>query len=386
MLVEELQPERDLSYTPLFQVMLVLQNAPTQQSVEWAGVGMRGLELESGTAKYDLTLGLAESERGLAGTLEYNRDLYERESMERLVGHYQQVLSGLVEQVEQRVWEVRLLSEAEAAQVLRQGNERRAEYEVGASLTELFERQVEQRPEATALRWEEQQVSYGELNRRANQLGHYLRRLGVGPEALVALVLERSVEMVVAVLGVLKAGGAYLPVDPAYPEERIRFMLEDAGAGVVLRSGVAGEDESSKARVVRLGEEWQEIARESEANLESGVTAENLAYVIYTSGSTGRPKGVMITHRNVLRLFAASEQHFQFSSEDVWSLFHSYAFDFSVWELWGALLYGGQLVLVKYWESRTPVGISGAGTRSGSDGAEPDAVSVSAVAECGSGS
>ena len=126
MLVEELQPERDLSYTPLFQVMLVLQNAPTQQSVEWAGVGMRGLELESGTAKYDLTLGLAESERGLVGTLEYNRDLYERESMERLVGHYQQVLSGLVEQVEQRVWEVRLLSEAEAAQVLRQGNESRA--------------------------------------------------------------------------------------------------------------------------------------------------------------------------------------------------------------------------------------------------------------------
>src|ERR1051326_341385 len=351
MLVEQLQPERDLSYTPLFQVMLVLQNAP-QQGIEWAGVQMRALELESGTAKYDLTLGLAESERGLVGTLEYNRDLYERESMERLVAHYQQVLSGLVEKVEQRVSDVRLLSEAEEAQVLRQGNERRAEYEVASSLTELFERQVERAPEATALLWEEQQVSYAELNRRANQLAHYLRRLGVGPESLVALVMERSVEMVVAVLGVLKAGGAYLPVDPAYPGERVRFMLEDAGASVVLTSGVEFKD--GNARVVRVDQEWQGIAAEPEANLESVTVADNLAYVIYTSGSTGRPKGMMITHRNVLRLFATSEQHFHFNANDVWSLFHSYAFDFSVWELWGALLYGGKLLLVKYWESRTP--------------------------------
>src|SRR6185295_5586749 len=200
--------------------------------------------------------------------------------------------------------------------------------------------------------WEDSEVSYGELNRRANQLGHYLRRLGVGPESLVALVLERSVEMVVAVLGVLKAGGAYLPVDPAYPPERVRFMLEDAGAKVVLTAGA--ELEGDTARVVRLDQEWEEIAREPETNLENVTTADNLAYVIYTSGSTGRPKGVMITHRNVLRLFASSEQHFHFNSEDVWSLFHSYAFDFSVWELWGALLYGGKLLLVKYWESRTP--------------------------------
>src|SRR5689334_22798818 len=338
MLVEQLQPERDLSYTPLFQVMLVLQNAP-QEQVEWAGVGMRAVELESGTAKYDLTLGLAESERGLVGTLEYNSDLYERESMERLLDHYQQVLSGLVEQIEQRVFAVRLLSEAEEQQVLGQGSARRVEHEVGASLTELFERQVERRPEATAVLWEEQQVSYAELNARANQLAHYLRRQGVGPESLVALVLERSVEMVVAVLGVLKAGGAYLPIDPAYPEERVRFMLEDAGASVVLTSS---------------DEAWQEIATESQENLESVETADNLAYVIYTSGSTGRPKGMMITHRNVLRLFATSEQHFHFNDEDVWTLFHSYAFDFSVWELWGALLYGGKLLVVKYWESRTP--------------------------------
>src|SRR5262245_2616072 len=272
--------------------------------------------------------------------------------MERLVGHYQQVLSGLVAQVEQRVWAVRLLSEAEEAQVLRQENERRTEYEVGASLTDLFERQVERRPEATALLWAEQQVSYAELNARANQLAHYLRRLGVGPESLVALVLERSVEMVVAVLGVLKAGGAYLPVDPAYPQERVRFMLEDAGAAVVLTSG--SEYEGGPARVVRLDQEWPEIAREPETNPESMTAADNLAYVIYTSGSTGRPKGMMITHRNVLRLFATSEQHFHFNEEDVWTLFHSYAFDFSVWELWGALLYGGKLLLVKYWESRTP--------------------------------
>ena len=350
MLVEQLQPERDLSYTPLFQVMLVLQNAP-QAQVEWAGVGMRALELESGTAKYDLTLGLAESERGLVGTLEYNRDLYERESLERLVGHYQQVLSGLIEKAEQRVWEVRLLSEAEEAQVLRQGNEKRAEYE---SLTELFERQAEQRPEATALLWEDRQVSYAELNRRANQLAHYLRRLGVGPEALVALVMERSVEMVVAVLGVLKAGAAYLPIDPAYPGERVRFMLEDAGAAVVLTTRATGaEHESSKAQVVRLADVLQEITTEPEANPESVVKPDNLAYVIYTSGSTGKPKGVYVSNRNLIYSTTARFDYYE-HPVGTFLLLSSFAFDSSVAGIFWTLGQGGALLLPSQGIERDP--------------------------------
>ncbi|HEY6218024.1 MAG TPA: amino acid adenylation domain-containing protein, partial [Pyrinomonadaceae bacterium] len=334
----------------LFDSLVVFDNFPVGENLEKkeGSLEIRDVEV-SGNNHLRLTLTAIPSDE-FWFLINYDKEYFDAASIRRMLGHLATVLDSMC--ANSRVSDVRLLSEAEEAQVLRQGNERRAEYEVASSLTELFERQVERAPEATALLWEEQQVSYAELNARANQLGHYLRRLGVGPESLVALVIERSVEMVVAVLGVLKAGGAYLPVDPAYPGERVRFMLEDAGASVVLTSGVEFKD--GNARVVRLDQEWQGIAAEPETNLESVTVADNLAYVIYTSGSTGRPKGMMITHRNVLRLFATSEQHFHFNADDVWSLFHSYAFDFSVWELWGALLYGGKLLLVKYWESRTP--------------------------------
>ena len=213
---------------------------------------------------------------------------------------------------------------------------------------------MERRAEATALVYEEQSVSYEELNRRANQLAHYLRRRGVGPEQVVGLLLERSVEMVVAILGVLKAGGAYLPLDPAYPAERLQYMLDDSGAELLLtqRELVAPLGEVAAAVVcMEAGAEW---AGESEENPQPEVEAENLAYVIYTSGSTGKPKGVGINHGQVFRLLAATEEQFKFNSEDVWTLFHSYAFDFSVWELWGALCYGGRLVVVPYLVSRAP--------------------------------
>jgi non-ribosomal peptide synthetase component F len=201
----------------------------------------------------------------------------------------------------------------------------------------------------------EEKVSYRELNERANQLSHRLHRLGVGPEVLVGVLLERSVEMVVALLGILKAGGAYLPLDPAYPLDRLSFMMADAGATVLLtQNSLRGTLPQSQATVVRLDTEWDNIAKESTENPAAVLNVSNLAYVIYTSGSTGRPKGVMVTHANVSRLFTATEELFRFDEQDVWTLFHSYAFDFSVWELWGALLYGGRLVVVPYWVSRTP--------------------------------
>ena len=288
----------------LFDSLVVFDNFPVGENLEKkeGSLEIRDVEV-SGNNHLRLTLTAIPSDE-FWFLINYDKEYFDAASIRRMLGHLATVLDSMC--ATPRVSDVRLLSEAEEAQVLRQGNERRAEYEVGASLTELFERQVERAPEATALLWEEQQVSYAELNRRANQLAHYLRRLGVGPESLVALVMERSVEMVVAVLGVLKAGGAYLPVDPAYPGERVRFMLEDAGASVVLTSGVEFKD--GNARVVRLDEEWPKIATESEANLESVTVADNLAYVIYTSGSTGRPKGMMITHRNVLRLFATDRK------------------------------------------------------------------------------
>ncbi|HEV8169581.1 MAG TPA: amino acid adenylation domain-containing protein, partial [Pyrinomonadaceae bacterium] len=210
-------------------------------------------------------------------------------------------------------------------------------------------------PEATAVVFGEQRLSYRELNERANKLARYLQRLGVGPKSLVGICIERSVEMIVGLLGILKAGGAYVPLDTSYPQERIALMLDDARVEVlVTQSNQLNQVPKHKAKVVCLDRDWQEIDRERGDNFDANVSADNAAYVIYTSGSTGQPKGVVVSHQNVLRLFDATKSWFDFSQRDVWTLFHSYAFDFSVWELWGALVHGGRLVIVPYFVSRTP--------------------------------
>jgi amino acid adenylation domain-containing protein len=219
-------------------------------------------------------------------------------------------------------------------------------------LHELFEAHARRAPEKTAVTCEGEGLTYGELNARANGLARRLRELGVGPETPVALCVERSVEMVVAVLGIMKAGGAYVPVDPTYPQERLEFMLKDAVADVVVtQRSLAGRLSSNGISLVFVEEIGATDGLETPA---SGVTPDNLAYVIYTSGSTGQPKGVMVTHRSAHRLFKSTEPWFHFDGEDVWTLFHSITFDFSVWEIWGALAYGGRLVVVPYWKSRSP--------------------------------
>ena len=224
----------------------------------------------------------------------------------------------------------------------------------GKCLHQLFELQAEQYPDAIAVAYEEQQLTYGELNRQANQLAHYLRSLGVGTETLVGICVERSLYTVIGILGILKAGGAYVPLDPSYPQDRIAYSIADSQLGVLLTSERHLSDlPEHEARVVCL-DRWEAIASESDANPDSGVNPDNLAYVIYTSGTTGKPKGVLIEHYNVCRLFSATQHWYNFDSTDVWTMFHSYAFDFSVWELWGALLYGGKLVVVPYLTSRSP--------------------------------
>jgi non-ribosomal peptide synthetase component F len=189
-------------------------------------------------------------------------------------------------------------------------------------------------------------MSYGELETAANRLARHLRALGAGPEARVAVLLPRSADLVVALLAVLKAGGAYVPIDPAYPAERIAFLLADSAPSVLVTEGTLSVNPS--LRTVRLDEERERIAALPGEALEGPDEPESLAYVIYTSGSTGRPKGVEVTHANAARLFAATEELFGFGPGDVWTFFHSAAFDFSVWEIWGALLYGGRLVVVPW--------------------------------------
>ncbi|CCH96823.1 Dimodular nonribosomal peptide synthase (fragment) [Microcystis aeruginosa PCC 9717] len=219
----------------------------------------------------------------------------------------------------------------------------------------MFEEQVERTPNAVAVTYENESLTYRELNNRANQLAHYLRKLGVKADTLVGISLERSLEMMVGLLGILKAGGAYVPLDPDYPQERLSFMLEDSQVKVlVTQAKLVKSIPEHQAQLICLDTEWEKIAQNITSNPESVAKPENLIYIIYTSGSTGKPKGVLVNHSNVVRLFAATDAWYNFNSQDVWSLFHSYAFDFSVWEMWGALLYGGRLVVVPYLVTRSP--------------------------------
>ncbi len=219
----------------------------------------------------------------------------------------------------------------------------------------IFERVAECFPDAVAVTCEHETLTYHELNCRANRLAHYLQRLNVGPEKLVGVCQDRSPDMIISILGILKAGGAYLPLDLAYPPERLAFMLQDADAGVILtQESVAQKLPETKARIVCVDRDCEEIDHEPSDNPVSAAQPDSLAYVIYTSGSTGTPKGVMVTHYNVVRLFQSTQQWFHFDSSDIWTFFHSHAFDFSVWEIWGALLYGGRLIVIPYLISRAP--------------------------------
>jgi amino acid adenylation domain-containing protein len=312
------------------------------------------LKHDTETVKFDLVLYMTYSGSELTGSFAYNTDLFDAETIKRMVGHFQTLLQGIVADPDRRLSSLPFLTEAEE-RLRVERNETKVEYPQDKCLHELFEAQAVRTPNDIAVVFEKQHLTYAELNARANQLAHYLRGLGVGPETLVGICMERSMNMVIGLLGILKAGGAYVPLEPTYPKERLSFMLQDTKTPVLLtQKGLVESMPCHQAKVVCLDTDWNQIAQESTQNPVSGATAGNLAYVIYTSGSTGTPKGVLVDHQNVARLFEATDNWFHFDKSDVWTFFHSYAFDFSVWELWGALLYGGRLVLVPYWVSRSP--------------------------------
>jgi amino acid adenylation domain-containing protein len=346
-LVEELQVPRDLSYNPLFQVMLVLQNAP-MQALQLSGLTLSPLEVETGTAKFDLTLELVEGSEGFAGGIEYNTDLFDTVSIDRMVGHFQTLLQGIVANPEQRIAELPLLSEGERHQLLVEWNATEVEYPRDKCLHELFEEQVERTPDGVALVFEGKQLTYRELNGRANQLAHYLRKMGVGPEVLVGIFMERSFEMVIAMYGILKAGGAYVPLDPEYPPERVAFMARDTQVPVLLtqRHLMANLPEH-KAKVICLDSDWPGIVKENSQNLASGATAENLAYVIYTSGSTGMPKGAMNTHRGICNRLLWMQDEYQLTDKDRVLQKTPFSFDVSVWEFFWPLLVGACMVVAR---------------------------------------
>nr|AEU11003.1 NpnC [Nostoc sp. 152] len=345
MLVEALQPERDLSHTPLFQVMFTLQNAPIS-TVELTGLNISPLPIESATAKFDLTLAMENTANGLIGAWEYNTDLFDSSTIERITGHFVTLLEAIVTNPQERISQLPMLTTSEQQQLLVEWNNTQVDYSHDLCIHELFESQVKRTPNAVAVVFQEQQLTYQQLNSRANQLAHYLRSLGVRAEVLVGICVERSLEMLIGLLGILKAGGAYLPLDPEYPIERLTFMLEDAQVSVLLtQQHLVEKLPPNQAQLVCIDEVWQEILQNKQDNLTKVVTPFNLANVIYTSGSTGKPKGVMVEHRGLCNLAQAQIQTFSLHSDSRILQFASFSFDASIWEVLMAFGSGATLYL-----------------------------------------
>ncbi len=343
-LVEELQPARDLRYSPLFQVMFVLQNVPLATQ-ELPGFMISPLEVERGTAKFDVSLTLQETEQGLSGYLEYNTDLFDADTIERMLGHFLTLLEAVVADPSRRIADLPLLTATEQQLVIN-WNATQAPYPQDRCLHELFETQVERTPDALALIFEQERLTYRQLNQRANQLAHYLRAIGVGPEVLVGICMERSLELIVGLLGILKAGGAYVPLDLAYPHERLAFLLQDAQVPVLLtQERLRTQLPEHEAQVIYVDTEWQQIARQHTDNPVSGTRPENLAYMIYTSGSTGRPKGAMNTHQGICNRLLWMQETYQLEATDRVLQKTPFSFDVSVWEFFWPLLTGAQLVI-----------------------------------------
>jgi amino acid adenylation domain-containing protein len=348
--------------TELFESIFAFENYPIDAALrERKGSfeisGNRLLE----QMNYPLSLIVVPGQE-LSLQIKYHPRRFSGAAIERMLHHLVNILDAFIARPEQQLKHVSLLTQSEQEELTTAQSVARAtaspvadQTSNAVSLHHLFEQQAARTPDAVALVFEGQSLSYGELNARSNQLAHHLRGLGVGLETPVGILSERGPEMIVGVLGILKAGGAYVPLDPEYPRERLAFMLADTRARIVLtQKRLAKGIGEHGVQAVALDADWEQIARESVENPSGEVNPTNAAYVIYTSGSTGKPKGVLVSHRNVLRLFESTRAWFNFDERDVWTLFHSYAFDFSVWEIWGALLHGGRLVIVPYLVSRTP--------------------------------
>ena len=352
-LVEELHLTRNLSHNPLFQVMFALQNA-RPEAFELSGLTLNPLEVDSGTATFDLTLHVADTGHELIATLAYNTDLFENASIGRMLRHFQMLLETVCASPSRHLSELPLLTEAERQQLLVEWNDTREDQPNELCIHQLFEAQAACTPHTIAVCFEDAQLTYEQLNRRANQLAYHLRALGVGPEVPVGICLKHSLEAVIGLLGILKAGGAYVPLDPAYPKERLAFVLEDAEVPVLLTQErlLAGMPEHD-AKVVCLDSDWEAIAQESPENPTCLTVPDNLAYVIYTSGSTGRPKGVLVSHGSIAEYCLTFQRYCELNSSDRVLLFASLGFDVSLEQILSTLVVGARLIMISTDEWQT---------------------------------
>ncbi|HEY9767131.1 MAG TPA: amino acid adenylation domain-containing protein [Coleofasciculaceae cyanobacterium] len=340
---------------PLFESVLVFENYPVDTSIAKFASQMQIEEIKSiESTNYPLAISAGLSDELFLEIL-FDRARFDAVTVRRILGHLEHLLAEFVAKPEANLADLSILTNAEKQQILIDQNNNRVNYKNNLCIHQLFEQQVAKTPDAIAVISQNQQLTYQELDRRAEQLAVYLQSIGVKSEVIVGICLERSLEVVVAILAILKAGGAYLPLDPAYPQQRLDYIVQDAQISLVLtQQPLKDKIRQQSIRVIAIDTQWQTIIRSQQQNLTRHVNPDSLAYVIYTSGSTGNPKGVLVDHYNVVRLFTATQDWYNFDHNDVWTLFHSYAFDFSVWEIWGALIYGGKLVIVPYLVSRSP--------------------------------
>ncbi|MDQ2835883.1 MAG: amino acid adenylation domain-containing protein [Actinomycetota bacterium] len=353
-LVDELSPQRDLSTTPLFQTMLSVDNTPPA-SWQLPGIEVREFELASEQAKFDLTLAFADGPAGLQGTIRYSTALFDRDRIERLGGHLDRLLASAVANPDARLSELELLTEPEQRLLIDGRTLATGRPDAVRTLHQLVERQARLRPDRLAVvDTDGASLTYQELNQQANQLARQLRAMGASAELLVGICMTRSVSTVLSLLAVLKAGAAYLPLDPDYPTERLAFILADADAEIVVTDTDLVPGLTKQVLDLADPATRSSLAEQPTGNLDLSIHPDNLAYVIYTSGSTGKPKGVQVTHANACRLFEVTAEQFGFDEHQVWLSTHSYAFDFSVWEIWGALTTGGRAVLASYQVARDP--------------------------------
>ncbi len=348
-LVEVLQPERNMSHSPLFQVMFVLQNTPLGgEDMAFPSIRLEVVEAEKRAAKFDLTLVMMESAQGYLFEFEYNTDLFDRSTIERLAGHFKHLLKGLTQNPQQPLKHIDFMSEEEKQRVLYDWNQTRVTLPEPAVIQRLFEEQVRKHPDHTALVYRERAFTFEELNRAANRLASYLRKQGVTAEKAVAISVERSPEMVIGLLAILKAGGVYLPIDPAYPAERIAFILQDSEVDILLtQEHLIPRFETFRVRMLSF-EALQEILKDEDDKNPPLINApENLAYMIYTSGSTGQPKGTMLAHRGLVNLTLEQIKDFDLNPQRRVLQFASFSFDASVSEIFTTLVSGATLILVE---------------------------------------
>ena len=347
-LVSALDLEHDLTRNPLFDVMFSLLSKDSKAVIKIPGIEHQAYPLKPRTAQFDLSWSLFEDTNDLRLVIEYEPDLFREETIARMSGHFLQIIQAVVENPNCQLSQINLLTSEELYQLLIEWNNTEVAYPQDKCIHDLFEEQVERNPNAVAVIFEGQQLTYQQLNQKANQLAHYLRTKGVEPEVLVGIFVERSIEMLIGLLGILKAGGAYVPLDPSYPNDRLIYMLTDAAVSILLtQQSLVDSLEANSAEVVCLDRDWHIIANYSQHNPVKLVKAENLAYVIYTSGSTGKPKGVMITHQGICNNLLRTIDTYPLIAGDCILHIGVLSFDVSVWEIFWSLTSGTTLVVAK---------------------------------------